>query len=122
MDSVSQYVDNNSQVLDLHRQMQECDAVLARMQSLLLGFQDDLGGISEEIKHLQDESLSMSIRLKNRRAAEEVSSVGLQYFIFFILYIILGNLCELNYLFIILFDAIEITLLHRKCNSVSGYG
>ena len=51
--------------------MQECDAVLARMQLLLLGFQDDLGGISEEIKHLQDESLSMGIRLKNRRAAEE---------------------------------------------------
>jgi hypothetical protein len=36
-----------------------------------LGFQADLGGISEEIKHLQDESLSMSIRLKNRRAAED---------------------------------------------------
>lgn len=51
--------------------MQDCDAVLARMQDLLLGFQSDLGGISEEIKHLQDESLSMSVRLKNRKAAEE---------------------------------------------------
>lgn len=51
--------------------MQECDAVLSRMQEMLLGFQADLGGISEEIKHLQDESLSMSIRLKNRRSAEE---------------------------------------------------
>ena len=71
MESVTQYVDNNQEVVGLHRQMQECDAVLARMQVLLLGFQDDLGGISEEIKHLQDESLSMGIRLKNRRAAEE---------------------------------------------------
>jgi hypothetical protein len=71
MESVAQYVDNNQEVLGLHKQMQDCDAVLARMQVLLLGFQDDLGGISEEIKHLQDESLSMSIRLKNRRAAEE---------------------------------------------------
>lgn len=66
MDSVAQYVENNQQVVDLHKQMQECDAVLARMQEMLLGFQADLGGISEEIKHLQDESLSMSIRLRNR--------------------------------------------------------
>lgn len=66
MESVSQYVENNQQVVDLHKQMQECDAVLARMQEMLLGFQADLGGISEEIKHLQDESLSMSIRLRNR--------------------------------------------------------
>lgn len=68
---VAQHVDNNQQVIVLHKQMQECDAVLARMQDMLLGFQTDLGGISEEIKHLQDESLSMSIKLKNRRAAEE---------------------------------------------------
>jgi vacuolar protein sorting-associated protein 52 len=33
--------------------------------------QADLGGISEEIKHLQDESLSMSIKLQNRRAVEK---------------------------------------------------
>jgi hypothetical protein len=71
MESVTQYVENNQQVMDLHKQMQECDSVLARMQDMLLGFQGDLGGISEEIKHLQDESLSMSIRLKNRREAEE---------------------------------------------------
>ena len=51
--------------------MQDCDAVLARMQDMLLGFQSDLSGISEEIKHLQDESLSMSVRLRNRKAAEE---------------------------------------------------
>ena len=69
--SVAQYVENNQLVMDLHKQMQECDAVLARMQEMLLGFQADLGGISEEIKHLQDESLSMSIRLKNRRSAED---------------------------------------------------
>ena len=43
-----------------------------------LGFQADLGGISEEIKHLQDESLSMNIRLKNRRAAEDILNRFLQ--------------------------------------------
>lgn len=34
-------------------QIQGCDAILARMQEMLLGFQADLGGISDEIKHLQ---------------------------------------------------------------------
>lgn len=67
---VIQHVENNPKVVELHKQMQECDAVLARMQDMLQGFQADLGGISEEIKHLQDESLSMNIKLKNRRGAE----------------------------------------------------
>ena len=51
--------------------MQACDGILARMQEMLLGFQADLGGISEEIRHLQDKSLVMNFKLKNRRAAEE---------------------------------------------------
>ena len=71
-ETVSQYMENKDDVTALHEQMEDCDAVLARMQEMLLGFQTDLGGISEEIKHLQDESLSMNIRLKNRRAAEEL--------------------------------------------------
>ena len=68
---VRQYVSNSEEVGELHKQMQDCDSVLARMQEMLLGFQVDLGGISEEIKFLQDESQSMSVRLKNRRAVEQ---------------------------------------------------
>lgn len=67
-----QYLENNDNVSELHRQIEECDSVLARMQDMLLVFQADLGGISEEIRHLQDESLSMNVRLKNRRAAESL--------------------------------------------------
>ena len=37
---------------------------------MLLAFQRDLGDISEEIKHLQNNSNSMSIRLKNLKAVE----------------------------------------------------
>lgn len=66
------YVENSEQVADLHRKMQECDGVLARMEEMLHGFQADLGEISAEIKHLQSDSLSMSIRLKNRREAEHL--------------------------------------------------
>lgn len=38
---------------------------------MLHGFQADLGEISSEIKHLQEASISMSIKLKNRRLAAE---------------------------------------------------
>mmetsp|Transcript_8188 Transcript_8188/g.15453 ORF Transcript_8188/g.15453 Transcript_8188/m.15453 type:complete len:728 (+) Transcript_8188:155-2338(+) len=73
-ETVAQYIENSADVGELKDQMEACDTVLARMQEMLLGFQADLGGISEEIKHLQDESLSMNIRLKNRRAAEDLIS------------------------------------------------
>ena len=72
MESVVLYVENSEQVSDLHRKMQECDGVLASMEEMLHGFQADLGEISAEIKHLQSDSLSMSIRLKNRREAETI--------------------------------------------------
>ncbi|CAM9679004.1 unnamed protein product [Ectocarpus sp. 12 AP-2014] len=69
--SVEGYKAQSAEVLSLHQQIQGCDAILARMQEMLLGFQADLGGISDEIKHLQDESISMNIKLKNLRSAEE---------------------------------------------------
>lgn len=46
---------NNSSCRPFVAQIQGCDAILARMQEMLLGFQADLGGISDEIKHLQVE-------------------------------------------------------------------
>jgi hypothetical protein len=70
MESVREYVGESDNVVYLHNQIQACDVVLARMQEMLLGFQADLGGISEEIRYLQDQSLSMNIKLRNRRAAQ----------------------------------------------------
>ena len=60
-----QYVENSQQISDLHNQMKECDGVLARMEEMLYGFQADLGEISSEIRHLQEDSLSMSMYLYN---------------------------------------------------------
>lgn len=68
---MTQYVDQGAEVDALHHQMQECDRVLGRMEEMLHGFQADLGEISAEIRHLQDSSLSMSVKLKNRRTAED---------------------------------------------------
>lgn len=71
LESVSLYVEHGQKVVALHEQMEECDRVLGRMEEMLHGFQADLGEISSEIKHLQDDSLSMNIKLKNRRAVED---------------------------------------------------
>jgi hypothetical protein len=54
-ESVREYVGESGHVVELHEQIQACDVVLARMQEMLLGFQADLGGISDEIRHLQDQ-------------------------------------------------------------------
>ncbi|KDO26347.1 hypothetical protein SPRG_08421 [Saprolegnia parasitica CBS 223.65] len=71
MESITQYVAKSADIVDLYNQVQSCDDILARMQEMLLGFQADLGGISDEIRHLQNESIGMNIKLKNRREAEE---------------------------------------------------
>ena len=42
-----------------------------RLQEMLLGFQADLGGISSEIRHLQEESVTLDIKLRNRRGVEK---------------------------------------------------
>ena len=39
VESVRDYVSQSEQVVDLHNQMQSCDAILAKMQEMLLGFQ-----------------------------------------------------------------------------------
>jgi hypothetical protein len=65
------YLREADNVATLHSQMKECDGVLKRMEDMLGTFQSDLGTISTEIKCLQDKSLSMNVKLKNRSEAEE---------------------------------------------------
>ena len=49
---------------------QICDDILANMETLLGGFQTDLGSISSEIQVLQDKSLSLSTKLRNRKVVQ----------------------------------------------------
>ncbi|XP_056012756.1 vacuolar protein sorting-associated protein 52 homolog isoform X4 [Ostrea edulis] len=44
------------------------DCILLRMEEMLNGFQGDLSSISSEIQTLQEQSVSMNIKLKNRQA------------------------------------------------------
>ncbi|CAI5730782.1 unnamed protein product [Hyaloperonospora brassicae] len=68
--SIAQYVVKATDLVELHDEVQDCDNLLAKMQEMLLGFQVDLGGISDEIRQLQGESMDMHVKLKNRRETE----------------------------------------------------
>jgi hypothetical protein len=63
---------NQSQALaDLHAQIESCDIILGNMENLLSGFQADLGNISSEIQVLQEQSISMKVKLENRKHVQE---------------------------------------------------
>jgi len=69
-DSIQDYIGESESLAGLHTQIRSCDSVLDSMESMLRGFQGDLSSISAQIKYLQDESLSMNVKLRNRKAAE----------------------------------------------------
>lgn len=71
VDAINGYVTEAENFGLLHSQITACDETLESMERLLSGFQADLGNISEEIKYLQGESSSISIKLNNRRKVEE---------------------------------------------------
>ncbi|KAF6039988.1 VPS52 [Bugula neritina] len=66
--SISDYLKESSNIASLHGQIVSCDSVLERMESMLEGFQLHLGNISSEIHALQQQSMQMNIKLKNRQA------------------------------------------------------
>ncbi|CAG9566819.1 unnamed protein product [Danaus chrysippus] len=66
--SVADYLKESENISSLHSQIEDCDGILARMESMLLVFQNDLGSISNEIISLQKRSVNMSVQLSNRQA------------------------------------------------------
>uniref|UniRef100_A0A7S0WFJ8 Vacuolar protein sorting-associated protein 52 homolog n=1 Tax=Pyramimonas obovata TaxID=1411642 RepID=A0A7S0WFJ8_9CHLO len=70
LDSIQDYIHESDNLVELHQQIKACDTILEEMEDLLGGFQSDLGNISTEIKTLQEQSLTMSIKLRNRKTAE----------------------------------------------------
>ncbi|XXQ30056.1 Vacuolar protein sorting-associated protein [Plasmodiophora brassicae] len=77
-DAIQQFIQNSDCVADLFFEIQTCDAILGSMETMLKGFQESLGGISADIKTLQTKSLSMNVKLKNRREAEKKLSQYIQ--------------------------------------------
>lgn len=66
--SIRDYIKESQNIALLHNQITACDSILERMEGMLSGFQSDLWSISSEIQTLQQQSVSMSVRLKNRQA------------------------------------------------------
>lgn len=64
------YRAKKGEIKSLRDELESCDAVLAALQEMLLGFQADLGGLSGDIRNLQDKSRSLGVQLRNRRQAE----------------------------------------------------
>ncbi|KAK6126979.1 hypothetical protein DH2020_039280 [Rehmannia glutinosa] len=70
LDSIEDYIKESDNLVSLHDQIHDCDTILSQMEKLLSGFQVEIGSISSDIKILQEKSLDMGLKLKNRKAAE----------------------------------------------------
>lgn len=66
--SIHDYIRESKNIASLHGQIASCDQVLQVMEEMLNGFQSNLKSISNEIQTLQQQSVMMSQRLKNRQA------------------------------------------------------
>ncbi|XP_065510856.1 vacuolar protein sorting-associated protein 52 homolog [Caloenas nicobarica] len=66
--SIRDYIKESENIASLHNQITACDAILERMEQMLGTFQCDLSSISCEIRTLQEQSVAMTLRLRNRRA------------------------------------------------------
>ena len=71
VESIEGYISESGHLQDLHSQILDCDEVLDSMEDMLGRFQSDLSEISSEIKHIQKQSLSLNVKLKNRRELHE---------------------------------------------------
>ncbi|CAD6211850.1 unnamed protein product [Miscanthus lutarioriparius] len=70
LDSIQDYIKESENLVSLHDQIHDCDNILSQMETVLTGFQTEIGSISSEIKVLQEKSMDMGLKLKNRKAAE----------------------------------------------------
>uniref|UniRef100_A0A9I9CTG4 Vacuolar protein sorting-associated protein 52 A n=1 Tax=Cucumis melo TaxID=3656 RepID=A0A9I9CTG4_CUCME len=70
LDSIQEYIKESDNLVSLHEQIRDCDNILSQMETLLSGFQAEIGSISADIKVLQEKSMDMGLKLKNRKVAE----------------------------------------------------
>lgn len=67
LESIQDYITESDTLVELHDQIRRCDGILEVMEQMLGGFQHDLGNLSSEIKSLQEQSLTMKLKLRNRK-------------------------------------------------------
>ena len=74
---VQAYREKTEEIASLAKELENCDGILLGLQEMLLGFQADLGGLSGDIRQLQETSKTLGIQLHNRKAA----ALGLRDFL-----------------------------------------
>lgn len=70
LQSVDDYLHESVYLAHLHNEIKVSDTILSQMQELLHKFQKDLSAVSSEIRVLQNESLNITVKLNNRKAAD----------------------------------------------------
>ena len=65
---INDFIRESQNIAALHHQIVDCDQILERMENMLITFQSDLGSISNEILSLQQQSVQMNVKLRNRQA------------------------------------------------------
>ena len=73
-ETVKMFLENASEAVDLHLRVKKCDDILEKVELMLEGFQGSLGDLSREIRHLQDQSSTMGVKLGNRRGIRQYLS------------------------------------------------
>mmetsp|Transcript_17235 Transcript_17235/g.39834 ORF Transcript_17235/g.39834 Transcript_17235/m.39834 type:complete len:751 (-) Transcript_17235:28-2280(-) len=74
---IEAYRGKTAEIASLCKELENCDGILLGLQEMLLGFQADLGGLSGDIRKLQETSKRLGIQLNNRKAA----AMGLRNFL-----------------------------------------
>lgn len=78
---INVYRNKATEIASLRSELESCDAVLGALQEMLLGFQADLGGLSGDIRSLQDKSRTLGVQLRNRRMADDGLKEFLQHIV-----------------------------------------
>jgi hypothetical protein len=66
---IAKYRDKAKEIAQLQHELEDCDRILLGLQEMLLGFQADLGGLSGDIRKLQETSKTLGVHLHNRKQA-----------------------------------------------------
>ena len=66
---IEAYREKTTEIAGLCKELENCDGILLGLQEMLLGFQADLGGLSGDIRKLQETSKRLGIQLHNRKNA-----------------------------------------------------
>lgn len=74
---IDAYRSKTTEIASLCQELEQADGILLGLQELLLGFQADLGGLSGDIRQLQETSKRLGIQLQNRKSA----AMGLRSFL-----------------------------------------